>query len=106
METQTPYSVNPETIFSGHWIVAQQGMGKTNLLLHMLSSDLKQNASIIIMDSKGELTRPIRKLSLGERLIVLDPKQPFGINPLDASTPDLTHTIEQLLYIFGVLLDA
>jgi hypothetical protein len=46
----------------------------------MLSSDLKQNASIIIMDSKGELTRPIRKLSLGERLIVLDPKQPFGIN--------------------------
>jgi hypothetical protein len=95
--------MNPETRFSGHWIVAQQGMGKTNLLLHMLSSDLTRDASIVIMDSKGELTGPIRNLALGDRLIVVDPDEPFGINPFDVQKSD--HVISQLGYMLSGLLE-
>jgi type IV secretory pathway VirB4 component len=98
--------MNPETRYSAHWIVGQQGMGKTNLLLHMLASDLQERASIIIVDAKGDLTGPIRKLNLGDRLIVLDPRQSFAINPLDVSHENVTQASDQLLYIFGALLEA
>jgi hypothetical protein len=95
--------MNPETRFSGHWIVAAQGSGKTNLLLHMLASDLKKDASIIIMDSKGELTGAIRNLAFGDRLIVVDPDNPFAINPFDVTKSD--HVISQLGYMLSGLLE-
>jgi hypothetical protein len=93
--------MNPETKFSGHWIVADQGMGKTNLLLHMLASDLQEDASVIIMDAKGELTEAVRVLDIpGMRII--DPREPVAINPLDVSE----EAIDQVLYIFAGLADA
>jgi hypothetical protein len=98
--------MNPETRFSGHWIVAAQGTGKTNLLLHILASDLQKDASIIIMDSKGELTEPIRHLALGDRLIVIDPRQPIALNPLDMPHNDIEHAISHIEYILGALLEA
>src|SRR5262249_58641365 len=97
---------NPETRFSGQWIVAAQGTGKTNLLLHMLASDLKKDASIIIMDSKGDLSTPIRNLCLGNRLVLLDARQPFAINPLDVPRADPKRAVNHLEYIFGALLEA
>jgi len=98
--------MNPETRFSAHWIVAQQGMGKTNLLLHMLATDFAQDACVITLDAKGDLTNAVRHLSLGDRLLVLDPREPFAINPLDVSKTNITYAVDQLLYIFGALLDA
>jgi type IV secretory pathway VirB4 component len=98
--------MNPETRFSGHWICAQQGTGKTNLLLHMIASDLKKDAAIIIMDAKGDLTGPVRNLALGDRLVVLDPRQPFAINPLDVEKTDIRRAVNHLEYIFGALLEA
>ena len=98
--------MNPETRYSAHWIVGQQGTGKTTLLLHMLASDLQKDAAIIILDAKGDLSSAIRHLSLGDRLIILDPTQPFAINPLDVSGTNITHATDGLLYIFGALLDA
>ena len=102
-----------EARFAGHWIVASPGRGKTNLLLNMYLEDLKKlpNASIIIMDSKGDLSDPISRhkvfapgQSLAGRLAVLQPdvNYPLALNPLDlrASTP---HTIRLLQYLFGFL---
>src|ERR1043166_3212961 len=93
--------MNPETRFSGHWIVGAPDTGKTNLLLHMLASDLQKDAAIIIMDAKGELTKAVRSLSIPGMRIV-DPREPVAINPLDV-TED---AIDQVLYIFGGLADA
>jgi type IV secretory pathway VirB4 component len=98
--------MNPETRFSGHWICAQQGTGKTNLLLHMIASDLEKDAAIIIMDAKGDLTTPVRNLALGDRLVVLDHRQPFAINPLDVPKTDVRRAVNHLEYIFGALLEA
>jgi hypothetical protein len=96
--------MNREARFSGTWIVAAQGTGKTNLLLHMLASDLKKDAAIITFDSKGDLTALIKNLFLpGERLVVLNPRQPFAINPLDAPKTDVKRAVNQLLYFFGTL---
>ena len=72
----------------------------------MLASDLQRDAAIILMDSKGELTAPIRNLALGDRLIVLDPEHPFAINPLDVPKTDVRRAVSMLEYIFSVLLEA
>jgi Type IV secretion-system coupling protein DNA-binding domain len=92
--------MNPETRYSSHWIVAAPGTGKTNLLLHMLASDLQKDACVITMDAKGELTHALRQCSIpGMRII--DPKNPVAINPLDIGED----AIDQLLFIFMALSD-
>src|SRR5215472_1193784 len=95
--------MNKETRFSGTWIVAAQGMGKTTLLLTMIAADLQRDCSIVVMDSKGQLTDAIRRLNLGDRLIVVDPDYPMAINPFDVEGTD--HVISQLGYMLGGLLE-
>lgn len=106
--TDVPFKIPETTRFSGTWIVAPPNRGKTNLLLHQFEEDVKKNASIILMDSKGDLINPIRELeSIRDRLVILEPSQefPLALNPLDlgAST---THTVELIEYIFRSLLDS
>lgn len=96
-----------EVRFSGHWIVAGQGLGKSNLLLHMISEDMATDASVIVIDPKGDLTNAIRNLALGNLLVTLDPTfVPFAINPLDVSKTDTKRAVDQIEYIFGAILGA
>ncbi len=101
-------SLDLDTRCSGHWITAQQGMGKTTLLLSMIASDIQKDASVIVLDPKGDLSGPVRKCALGDRLVVLDPlaQTPFAINPLDVPKTDVRRAVDVLEYIFGVLLEA
>jgi type IV secretory pathway VirB4 component len=92
-----------DTRFSGHWIVARQGMGKTTLLKQMFAKDAQTDCSIVILDSKGELSGPIRKLALGDRLVVIDPDDRIGINPFAATKSE--HVISHLGYMLGGLLE-
>ena len=105
------FEIPEEARFAGHWIVAPAGRGKTNLLLDMYLEDLKKlpNASIIVLDSKGELSGPISRHKvfapgqpLAGRLAVLehDANYPLALNPLDLGT-SATHTIRLLQYVFG-----
>jgi hypothetical protein len=95
------FEMPEETRFSGHWVVGAQGTGKTNLLLHLLSSDLQKDASVIILDAKGQLTKAVAALQIPE-MRVIDPSEPVAINPLDVGED----AIDQLLYIFAALADA
>lgn len=104
-----PWSLDQETRFSGHWIISPQGRGKTNLLHSLFVEDIGRDASIILMDSKGDLISPIREMKeLKDRLIIVepDPDHPLALNPLDI--PGTTHakTLDLLEYIFGSLLKA
>lgn len=92
-----------KTRFSSHWVVAQQGSGKTELFKYMIGKDLQEQCSIIVMDSKGALTSAIRKLALGDRLIVFDPDEPFAINPFDVENSD--EAASHIGYMLGGLLD-
>jgi len=95
--------MNQESYFSGTWIVGMHGSGKTTLLLTMIAAKLKQNCSIVVMDSKGQLTDAVRRLDLGDRLIVVDPDIPMAINPFDVKGSQ--HVISQLGYMLGGLLE-
>ncbi|WP_035695055.1 type IV secretory system conjugative DNA transfer family protein [Bradyrhizobium liaoningense] len=96
-----------EVRFSGHWIVAAQGMGKSNLLLHMISEDIPTDAAVIVIDPKGDLINAIRNLALGTLLVTLDPTfVPFAVNPLDVPRTDTKRAVDQIEYIFGAILGA
>ena len=71
--TAVPLQLPAEQRFSGHWIIASPGRGKTTLLHSMFLDDLKRDASIIVMNSKGDLINPIKELqAVKDRLILID----------------------------------
>ena len=96
-----------EARFSGCWIVAPPGRGKTTLLHSMIMEDLKKDASIIVMDSKGDLINPIRELAfIADRLVIIDPHNPIALNPLDVPKTNVRKAVGHLEYIFSALLEA
>jgi hypothetical protein len=106
---EIPFALPIETRFSGHWVVAPPGRGKTTLLLSMFLDDLKRDASIIVMDSKGDLINPIKSLkAVQDRLVLIEPDAdfPLALNPLDIPSADIAHTIALIEYVFSSLLDA
>lgn len=103
-----PFEIPQEQRFAGHWIIAPPGRGKTTLLHAMVNDDLKRDAAIILMDSKGDLIEPFRNMrSIADRLIIIDPDpdRPIAINPLDIPRTQIGKAVELLEYLFASLLE-
>jgi hypothetical protein len=99
-QIQLPFTLSERVRFRGHWIVAPPDKGKTNLLLNMIIEDMKSDASVIVMDSKGDLIDPLKRIR-DPRLIIIDPLDHPAINPLDT-----TNSVDLLEYIFSGLLES
>lgn len=109
LDAPVPFPLPSETRFSGHWILSPPGRGKTTLLHAMIMEDLRiPEACLILMDSKGDLIEPIRRLrDIQDRLIIIDPDplHPVAINPLDIARTEVTQTVDLLEYLFASLLE-
>jgi len=102
-----PWKLPERTRFSSHWIVAPQGSGKTVLLSSMFYEDMTKDASIVVLDAKGDLYNQVNNLTaLKDRYLVIDPREAGGINPLDISAEDITQGVEMLEYVFSSLLES
>jgi hypothetical protein len=102
-----PFDLPAEQRFSGMWIIASHGRGKTTLLHTMVMHDLQKDACVILMDSKGELLAPFREMkSIQDRLVIIDPdpNNPIALNPLDIPITDIAQSVDFLEYLFGSLL--
>jgi Type IV secretion-system coupling protein DNA-binding domain len=105
-QTDIPITLHDETRFAGMWVVAPQGQGKTTLLHALIKDDLERNASIVLMDSKGDLIEPfLSHPALSERRVVIGPDNPIGMNPLDIPHTDINKAVESIEYLFSSLLD-
>jgi hypothetical protein len=107
--TNVPFALPEEQRFSGHWIIAPSGRGKTTLLHAMVLDDLKRDAAIIVMDSKGDLIDPLKQLAATkDRLLLIEPDADFAfaLNPLDVSKSTVIQAVTLIEYIMAGLLDA
>lgn len=127
-----PISIPQQTRFEHHHIVAGTGHGKTQTLQHLILNDLRQvaqgGASIVVLDSQGDLIDKIKNLEqfapggpLHGKLVVIDPKDieyPVALNLFDVgmdrineySALDREQSINSVLelydFVLGSLLDA
>jgi hypothetical protein len=102
-------SIPEETRFSGHWVIAPPGRGKTTLLHAFVAEDLEKDAAVVLMDSKGDLIDPIKGLrSIKDRLVLIEPnpESAFALNPLDVSQASIVQVVSLIEYIMAGLLDA
>ena len=71
------------------YILGDTGSGKTQLIQQLIMSDLDTNASIIVIDSQGDLINKLKRTKLidPERLIIVDPVDsvtyPLALNMFD-----------------------
>ena len=93
-----PFDIADESRFEHHWIVAGSGHGKSQTLQYMIAQDLERvgrgEASVVIIDSQGDLIRNIAGLkcfapgeALHGRLCLIDPSDieyPLALNLFDA----------------------
>jgi hypothetical protein len=108
-DSHIPFALPEETRFAGHWIISPPGRGKTTLLHAMVNADLSKDASVVLIDSKGDLIEPIRSLqSVRDRLLLIEPnpETAFALNPLDASNASIVQVVSLIEYIMAGLLDA
>lgn len=92
-----PFNIPTQARFEHHWIVAGSGHGKTQTLQFMIANDLPEvangKASIVVIDSQGDMLREIRNLKVfapGEplhgKLCIIDPTDiewPVALNLFD-----------------------
>jgi uncharacterized protein DUF87 len=101
-DTKEPFEISEKSWFEGCWVVGASGAGKSNLLRHLILHRLEQDATVIIIDSKGnlDLLRSFHRLAvLKDRLVILrnTAEHPLAINPFDTPHPD-----EFLDYLFSI----
>lgn len=102
------------------WILGETGSGKTQLIQQMILSDLQTNASIIVMDSQGDLIHKLKRSKEidPERLVIVDPvdsvKHPLALNMFDLRLADdpvererhLNGVVELLNFVFSSVMES
>lgn len=91
------------------YILGNTGSGKTQLIQQMISYDLETNASIIVIDSQGDLINTLKhsKLIDPERLVIIDPvdsvNNPLALNMFDIGDRSDLSPVELERHINGVV---
>lgn len=99
--------IEPDLAFSGIWVIAPQGKGKSTLLRSLIEPRLHEECSIIVFDSKAAMTRggeqslsdSYRYLKLPKQTVTIDPHANLSMNPMRLGT----HSVSTLMYLFGCL---
>ena len=99
---KAPVVIDPILRFSGTWIIANQGKGKTNLLRNLIRNRMNEQCSIIVFDSKPELSVQLRDLQFPKETVTIDPDPFLALNALDLGT----HNVATLMYLFSGILDS
>jgi hypothetical protein len=127
--SSVPFTIPDKPRFEHGWILAPQGTGKTQLIQFLVSCDLERvardEASVVVMDSQGDLIDQISSLKefapggpLHDKLVVIEPDidYPLALNIFDMGKDRLdgysardreqlaNSTIDLLTYVFDALL--
>jgi hypothetical protein len=107
--SQRPLVLSPADGLMHTHILGATGVGKTNLLLNLVTQDIAENRGVIVVDPKGDLIQKVLCRIPKERykdVILLDPAdetRPVGLNPLTAHGQSASIAADSILTIFRSL---
>lgn len=97
-----PLQVGLKNRFEHAHILAGTGAGKTQLIQYMISEDLKEDCTVVVIDNQRQM---IPKLaSLGVDMQYISPHYPLALNLFDM--PQGHHTAPLLQYVLSGIMEA
>lgn len=111
----------PQSLRRKHtYILGITGSGKTQFIQQLITYDLDSNASLIVIDSQGDLINNLKRSRLidPERLVIIDPVDsvlyPLALNMFDVKHLDdpveherhLNGVVELLNFVFSAVMDS
>lgn len=85
-------------------VIGPTGVGKSNLLLHLIRQDIEAGRGAVVIDPKGDLISDVLTSTSArhhKRLVVIDPSHPthaLGFNPLLGRRSELA--VDGVLHVF------
>ena len=106
-ETPITFTLPEKIRTQHHHIVAGSGHGKTQCLQQMILNDLETDASIVVIDSQGDMINRLATRIPEDRLVLVDPEHcPPALNIFAQGGGDerqIASTVELYEYIFSAL---
>lgn len=102
---QRPIALSATASTKGLWVVGATGVGKSNLLKHLIGDDLEQGRGVAVLDTAGDLIPELMDAMPKKRrgdVVLIDPTDSayaVGFNPL-ASSADPSLIADQLGELF------
>ena len=100
---ERPLALSVEDSLRHLHIIGPTGVGKSTLLVRLITQDMQAGRGVIVIDPKGDLARdvldrvPVHRL---DDVVVLDPsdeERPVGLNLLDASAQNRELVVDQIV---------
>jgi hypothetical protein len=108
-QTRRPLALSAQSSLRHTLVIGPTGVGKSTLLLNLITQDLNNGHGVVVIEPKGDLIADVLARVPKERLddvALLDPLDrdcPVGVNPLAAKGRSPELVADQLLGIFHAL---
>ena len=105
LEHELPEITKLKDRFEHMYLVGKTGMGKSSLLEHMASYDIKKDLAVIFIDPKGESSKKLYHLAKDKSKVrYISIESPVIINPLNKEGYRLDNLIQEFIQILDVLI--
>lgn len=90
-------------------VIGPTGVGKSTLLLNLISADIRAGRGVVVLDPKGDLVTDVLDRVPADRIddvVLIDPAdddRPVGLNPLAGATEDPELVVDQVVGLFHQL---
>jgi hypothetical protein len=102
-------TLSPQDALMHTHVIGPTGVGKSTLLLNLITQDIANGRGVIVVDPKGDLVHDVMRRIPAERqedVIILDPsddERPVGLNPLAQPGQQAALVADDILSVFSGL---
>ena len=106
---ERPMAISPADSLQHLHVIGPTGVGKSTLLLNLITGDIAAGRGVVVLDPKGDLARDVLDRVPAERVgdvVLIDPTddaRPVGLNPLAGAETNPELVVEQVVGLFHQL---
>ncbi|HUC89337.1 MAG TPA: type IV secretion system DNA-binding domain-containing protein [Patescibacteria group bacterium] len=99
-------ALGPQDALMHTHVLGPTGVGKSTLLLNLITQDIADNRGVVVIDPKGDLVNDILERIPAKRrdeVVILDPSdasRPVGLNPLARHGQPSSLVVDDILAVF------